>query len=1576
MGPLCQKFTSCLRVLNKILRLNRYTKQMNNSFHRVWTACIVGGYLLTNVIGAHAIERSLWEERRTALKQAVRCVRLLPAANGKKTWDPPFKNSLSTASQPLSGVKHLALPFDVLSTVLPYGAVGDVREGKLGKPVVFLVQDIHGNKGAQKNIGGIVSQLTARGVTLTGVEGAWGPMDLSSFHPHPDPKSVSLVADALVDSGHLTGAEWAGLTASHPPLLVGVESPDLYHSNVAVARECVARRPSVDSYLHSLQNTLQAQKERFYSPELLTFDGHQKNYLEGREGLAEYSRYLSSLAGARTHAGAQVKLFLKAMDRESQLNLTKVESEWRTLMNQLANNLNQEELDGLMSHAVGFRRGEQTNSDFFGYVKTVCARTNVSLAAYPSFLAYIDYVDTVQSIQRGSLLNELVAWETALGTNLAKTSEERRLLALDRDAGLLHLLLKNEMSPDTWAHFCKRREAIVALPDRLKKFGDFQEPPGGLVAFFQPHETFCRLAMERDQTLSMNFMRQMETRNAAHSVLVAGGFHTPGLQAELQKHGYSSVVITPRIDKIEGKPLDVFARDPLPIDQMFAGRPISLSQELLLNDARKIGIFGYLVGVLRETIERASNSKVVRRVMNGNHNRLVIVGGSKGNVAPLDSKKVTSQQVLDLANGSRLLVYLERLSEAGTLWKSIKTIGHKLKAILLRILQAVVPSGHMVNGGNSFGERLINYLFPVRAISRQNIVPEVARTVEPNGIEIRPRRKAEHQYSVFDSRKVIATLSIHEVSGYLYVSDINWFRNTSSRPLFIELGRMASSQDLRLLVQVTTPDLYMAAESVMDVDILKITKYPPEGVTPRARKVGVIGTSNTQKKRISVGSNELDEIVVSDGDPSYVLGSLDSTLLGADNKPREDKTYDDANKRLRDMLDAFEKTWQDQGKRFNGYLPGTGLKMKVHGNEPIVIDMIVQADETEHQRWKDDFKKILLKKYVQVTELEISKESPSGFHFSLTDMDRRTVEIVGVIGEPPFWEQLQGLVLFWRGKKHTPEKSRWYQIARLYWGQESEEWSDESEHRRIADSLGNDEKIALAAEFNRNYRLVEAELTFAGVLRLLTIERPPKLEYTSQGQEMQFVKSLSDIFRARPFHGAESYSIPPLGENHLGSVDVTANKRGQVEINVSNRNWIFNGLNSGVQYTLQFGHTIAGSPSVVAVSDSGEAVRYEIWGAVVEAQSVNLSPTERDQEDEFTEVEGETEGLNDAVDRSTEEEESDAPTPSSVDEPPSKEKKLLAAIIKKSFALDPDQPLEVFFNRLSSAERIVMRKGIPLGVTTPEFRLNVDPRIELSFEAGLGKFSETDLTLRCQWEKGIGLLIFFSDKVGETLVFSVANCPQSLEDGPTPSQPTSIDEVFLPWKRRPNPRKFVRPIFLGKAMTLSVAQNQTVLLALISRMIIQYGFILPAYLKEPVKNELLQEIGKLQERIPSSIPVPKSRYIPFVDPVTGIRFGMELVDWNGDEASLSLGYDNYSGLVVNFQNNGQSTVFDFESQWGSPRQGFRLSRPLPNPNCFHSSKPTKGRLSFPLRKSPSNPLIRRKGFSGSEGKTGRVKNIF
>ncbi|MBK8574775.1 MAG: methyltransferase domain-containing protein [Elusimicrobia bacterium] len=701
-------------------------------FRRVGTAFVVGVHFLTNVAATHAVEKSLWKERRDAVNRASHYARHFSPAQAPMSWTHiPFDGG-SIPSQPPSTLKHLALPFDVASAVLPYGAMGEVQEGRRGAPVVFLIQDVHGNAGAQKNIGGLLGALSSHEVTMTGVEGAWVPFDLSAYHRPSSLKAVSLVSEALRAAGRLSGAEWAALTSPVPPTLVGVESSDLYRSNVAAARDCVVRRPLVATFLNKLNDALQTQKDRYYSPPLKSFDLHVKEYQSGREGLAAYCRSLSLIPEAGALSGAQVKKFLIAMEWESRLNFDKVEVERQALMDRLAQDLDQRALKTLLSHAVAYRTGKQTNGDFFSYLKTLCLKTNISLASYPSFADYISYVGVVQSICRVDFLNELTAWENDLGSVLAHTPEERGLLAMDRDASLLRQLLENEMSPEAWALFRQRRNEIVSLPARLRGFGDFQDPPEGMSLFIRAHEDFCRLALERNGALVSNFLRQVETNKATKAILVTGGFHTPGLQSELAKRGCPTIVLTPRIEKVEGKPLDVFARDPLPFDQLFAGKPISLSPELMLGNPKGRAFFDLLIAaenaILNPDSEPKGDDPGVKAMTYQKNGGVRLTLKNGGAVLAGLSNEVPKNHIPSetyvLSNGHSISVFLPE-QEIGV-WDWISTkLTHYMKQAFSSLSDAFHRSANRQDW-NKFGfslRRLFHLLFPLPMIARMTIMP-------------------------------------------------------------------------------------------------------------------------------------------------------------------------------------------------------------------------------------------------------------------------------------------------------------------------------------------------------------------------------------------------------------------------------------------------------------------------------------------------------------------------------------------------------------------------------------------------------------------------------------------------------------------------------------------------------------------------------------------------------------------------------------------------------------------------------------------------------------------------------------
>lgn len=751
--------TRNLQLLKIGFRRDHYTKDTMLRFRRVVGMAVAATLLLTNVVATYAVEKSLWEERRAAVTRSPRFARLLPTTPGLLSRENKFFGGGSTTSQPPSNFKDLALSFDVASAVLPFGAIGAVHVGRRGAPVVFLLQDVHGNEGAQRNIGGLLNALAARGVAFVGLEGAWGPIDLEAYSRHPSPPSVSLVAEALRVSGYLSGAEWAGLTASNPLTLVGVETPTLYQANVAAAKECVSRRPAVDEFLRALTSNLEIKKTELYSEPLKSFDSHRGAYWDGRESLGNFARHLAGFPGVNKKPVPQVRRFLKAIEWENRLDFEKIETDRGNLMARLSRELHSKELDLLLSRAVEYRAGKTINGDFFETLRTLCARKDIALASYPIFSDYISFVGFVQGIHRAELLDELMAWEVDVGSHLAQSDEEKTLLEIDRDVSLLRQLLENEMSPESWAMYGKRKSSIVSLPARLVLYFDFQEPAGGLASFIRPHEDFCRLAMERDGALVKNFVSHVPFEKGNPSVLVTGGFHTPGIQSELHKKGFSTVTVTPRLEKVEGKPLDVFARDPLPFDQLFAGKPISLPSELLLNDADQskrlvggpssaVAMVGLLPGEWEgdlnawledQGFEVDSMSRdgdgLVRLEVVFQGTSIGFLVGRRGLIDATDKGKAfDKKQILSLPNGDSVLVYVNAPPEnvasfVSVLWAPWEL---RVRSTFLLVRQTFLNGGSIFapSGLGSLTEmnhgmrRLLSILIPIHWLRGMNMIPD------------------------------------------------------------------------------------------------------------------------------------------------------------------------------------------------------------------------------------------------------------------------------------------------------------------------------------------------------------------------------------------------------------------------------------------------------------------------------------------------------------------------------------------------------------------------------------------------------------------------------------------------------------------------------------------------------------------------------------------------------------------------------------------------------------------------------------------------------------------------------------
>ena len=132
-------------------------------------------------------------------------------------------------------------------------------------------------------------------------------------------------------------------------------------------------------------------------------------------------------------------------------------------------------------------------------------------------------------------------------------------------------LIRFELPPSEWRDYETRRVAMSPL---------FVEEPPSLSSF----ESFYREAQSRDGAMVKKVLKADGPGKKADPLvlLVAGGFHSPGLTRLLNHAGWTVLSFTPRVDKIETDEgsayLSVFTREKTPLEKLFEGEKLFLAQ--------------------------------------------------------------------------------------------------------------------------------------------------------------------------------------------------------------------------------------------------------------------------------------------------------------------------------------------------------------------------------------------------------------------------------------------------------------------------------------------------------------------------------------------------------------------------------------------------------------------------------------------------------------------------------------------------------------------------------------------------------------------------------------------------------------------------------------------------------------------------------------------------------------------------------------------------------------------------------------------------------------------------------------
>jgi hypothetical protein len=550
---------------------------------------------LLQAAAAPASESRLWEDRREALHRHSGNELLAQLPSSRPLVAARATGGNASLPSSLSG-RGAAVPPRlrwVTDAVLPFGALRSVHlSPRMDAPLIIHIQDAHDVEEAQQNISKMIEALgkASGSRLLVGLEGAAGPFALDLFRAHAgDGDFRRELADYFVKTGVLGGPEHAAFTAEQPPLLWGIEDWSAYLGNIGALKGSLSGRASLEKHLGALRASGDALKDRGYSPRMKEFDRRITAYREGKSAIGDYLRFLTQVPPQGRFARfPQIKLMLDAMDRERGLDFNQVEADRALLARRLAANLPPAVLESLIQESLRHRLGQVTYGEYQSFLKELASRHGISLGEFPSLNDYVEYALLAERLDRSALLEELPALEQSVEDLLAVSAVEKRLAAASRNLLLLDKLVSNSFSPADWAAYLRRRPAILRVSADLQEAArglDEPVPPSSPLGFagsLAPFESFCAEALMRNASLVENLLAKMKAERTRSAVLTCGGFHTDGLVGLLKDRGASVLVVTPKIAtaSVDGhRYLDVFARDPLPLEKLFDGEIVGIPTE-------------------------------------------------------------------------------------------------------------------------------------------------------------------------------------------------------------------------------------------------------------------------------------------------------------------------------------------------------------------------------------------------------------------------------------------------------------------------------------------------------------------------------------------------------------------------------------------------------------------------------------------------------------------------------------------------------------------------------------------------------------------------------------------------------------------------------------------------------------------------------------------------------------------------------------------------------------------------------------------------------------------------------------
>ncbi len=491
---------------------------------------------------------------------------------------PSSNNSVSSST-----LRNFFIPEDL-------GQIKRSFQGKRDK-ILIHIQDAHANEEAQRHIAKIIDYFASEhGLKWVGLEGAEGELYTELLSLFPDQDVRRSVSDYYLRQARMSGAEYEAIVERPELRLFGVEEEALYEKNRKAYLSSLEGQEKDEKVLNEIGRLLHGLSRFVFSEDIRRLMKQRLQFNDGGEDLSAYVGLLVRMAKTQNmplDEYPHMHSLLSLIDLENEIDFDAAGRQIDLLIGDLKKTISRDRLSRFLTNTIQFRMKKMKRGDYYGYLENEIKETAGPQGAgalkekYQHVLDYLHYIRIYDSIGL-EIFDEINRLEVALKSKLFRSPEEveldRVLKIFEIYQNLFNFTLTKQ---DADLFFASRSDFQTTtfsrfLPSLLKKYHFSDGLPPDLEILDRDLgriERFYETAVGRDQILIRNAVEKMDKEKTSISVLITGGFHTPGIESYLRQQDYSYVVIAPRIagkfDRSHEETLyqAALARKPMPIEQ-------------------------------------------------------------------------------------------------------------------------------------------------------------------------------------------------------------------------------------------------------------------------------------------------------------------------------------------------------------------------------------------------------------------------------------------------------------------------------------------------------------------------------------------------------------------------------------------------------------------------------------------------------------------------------------------------------------------------------------------------------------------------------------------------------------------------------------------------------------------------------------------------------------------------------------------------------------------------------------------------------------------------------------------------